>query len=457
MRYNCSLRRLRGLASDVEAPCKGDEITMKVTNKKLGGGMIAVEAVASTAEVSRALGDAQLMFAQHMGLRPERDRTVAQVCEERMGIKDLDAVVEAQAIEALIPYAVDKTGVVPAYPPQPLPKSPLKRGQTFQFELRVAVKPSYTLTSYEPVEITVAPFVCNEKEVDDQIAQLAEHYAEYRTDDPHAVRAGDVCELSLESSKGGQTIAGLTMKARTYATGMGLMPEEFDENIVGMDVGETKTFSFTTPGFDDEGHEIVETIECTATVNEIQKKVVPVIDDAWVVKNMPSYAHAAALRESISDAVCRQQAAEYENYRRNLAATELAKRFEGTISDEVYESMSRNLLNNVRAQVQQQHMTWEQFIEQQGGEQQFNMMAMMQTRQMLVQGYALDALFEHEGLAISDEDIMEACSAMDPQNPQGVRRQMEESGRGFALREAAERIRANKWLVEHAKVTVQER
>lgn len=430
---------------------------MKVTTKKLGDGMIAIEAVASTAEVSRALDDAQFMFAQHMGLRPERDRTIAQVCEDRMGITDLDAVVAAQAVEALIPYAVDKAGVVPAYPPQPLAKAPLKRARTFQFELQVVVKPTYKLTSYEPVEIAVEPFVLDENEVDSQIAQLAEHYAEYHTDDPHAVGLGDTCQLSLQSSKDGQAFAGLTTEGRTYTTGIGLMPEGFDENIVGMDVGQTKTFSFTAPGFDDEGHEISETIECTATVNEIQKKVIPVIDDAWVVKNMPQYAHAAALRASVSDAIGRQQAAEYENYKRNLAAAELARRFEGTISDEVYESMSRNLLNNLRAQVQNQNMTWEQFIEQQGGEQQFNMMAMMQTRQLLVQGYALDALFDHEGLAISDEDIMEACSAMDPQNPQGARRQMEESGRGFALREAAERIRANKWLLEHAKVTVKDR
>ena len=33
---------------------------------------------------------------------------------------------------------------------------------------------------------------------------------------------------------------------------------------------------------DDEGNEIVETIECTVTVKEIQKKVAPVIDDeSW--------------------------------------------------------------------------------------------------------------------------------------------------------------------------------
>ena len=430
---------------------------MKVTQKKLDDGKISVEAVASTAEVSTALNNAQIMFAQQMGLQPERDKTVAQVCEERMGIKDLDSVVEAQAVEALVPFAVDKTGIIPAYPPQPMPKSQLKRGQTFQFGLVVAPKPDYKLESYEPVEITVPELVVDDTEVDNQIAQLAERYVEYVADEPHVVGKGDVCMISLESFMDGEKVPGLTMDGRTYATGAGLMPDGFDENIIGMDVGETKTFTFEGPGLDDEGNEIVEVIECTATVKEIQKKVIPVIDDAWVKKNMPMYADAEALRKAISDSINQQHRGEYENYKRNLAVTELAKRFQGKIADEVYESMSRNLLNNLRGQVQQQEgMTWEQFVEQQGGEQQFNMMMMMQTRQMLVQGYALDALFSHEGLVVGEEDILEACTSMNPQNPKGVRRQMEVSGRGFALREAAERIRANKWLLEHAKVTIKE-
>lgn len=429
---------------------------MKITQKKLDDGRLLIDAVASTAEVTQALTNAHLMFAQQMGLRPEKDKTVAQVAEERLGIKDLDTTVQNQAVEYLVPFAVDKVGIIPAYPPLPQPKTALKRGQTFQFAITLDPKPDYELESYEPVEITVPALVIDEKEVDSQISQVAERYAEYVADDPHPVKKGDSCQLSMESFENGKVLPGLTAEGRTYTTGAGLMPDGFDENIVGMDVGETKTFTFEGPGLDDDGNEIVETITCTVTVKEIQKKAIPVIDDAWVTKFMPMYKDLAALRKNISDTLSQQRSAEYEDYKRNMAAGELAKHFKGKIADEVYESMSQNLLSNLRATVQQQNMTWEQFVEQQGGEQQFNMMMMMQTRQMLVQGYALDALFRHEKLVISDEDIEEACRSMNPQNPQGVRRQMEESGRGFALREAAERIKANRWLLEHAKVTVQE-
>ena len=172
-------------------------------------------------------------------------------------------------------------------------------GQTFQFGLHLTPKPDYELTSYEPVSITIQEVSIDERQVDEQINQVAERYAEFVADDPHPVRKGDSCLLAMESYENGEKLPGLTTDARTYSAGAGLMPDGFDENIIGMDVGETKTFTFEGPGIDGEGNEIVETIECTVTVKEIQKKVAPVIDDAWVAKFMPMYKDVAAMRDDI--------------------------------------------------------------------------------------------------------------------------------------------------------------
>lgn len=429
---------------------------MKVTQKKLDGGKLLLEAVASTAEVSNALNAAHLAFAQQMNLRPEKDKTVAQVAEERMGIKNLDTVVEAQAIDYLMPFAIDKKNLVPAFPPKPVAKSPLRRGQTFSFDVEITPKPDYELTSYEPVAFTVQPLKVEEKEVDEQMRQIAERYVYFVADAPHPVAKGDSCLLELEAYENGEKLPGLTTDGRTYTAGEGLMPEGFDENIIGMNVGETKTFTFEGPGLDDKGNEVSEVIECTATIKEIQKKVTPEINDEWVKTNMPMYKDAAALRQSIADSVMQQYTEQYEEYKRQMAVSELMNRFQGSIADEVYESMSQNLMTNLRMQLQQQGITYEQYVEQQGGEQQFNIMMMMQTRQMLVQGYALDAVFRHEKLVLTDEDIEDTCKSMNPQSWRTIRKQMEDAGRGFALREAAERMKANKWLVENANITVQE-
>lgn len=430
---------------------------MKITQKKLEGGKVRVSAIASTEEVTKVLNSAHLAFAAQMNLRPEQGKTVAQVAEEHMGIRDLDAVVNAQAQEAMMPFAVDKTGITPAFPPTVEPKSALKRGQTFQFELTVTPKPDYELSSYDPPTITIPPLKVDPAEVDAQIAQMADAYTEYVADDPHPVRKGDSCKIKMKAFRAnGEEVGPLSTEGRTYVTGQGYMPEGFDEGVVGMDVGETKTFSFEAPDIDADGNEVTSEFTTTVTVLEIQKTVTPEVTDEWVQKFMPFYKDVASMRAGIEESLVRQHAKEHEDRKRQAAAAEMASRFKGSIADEVYEAMTRSLMNNLRADVARQGMTFEQFLEQQGGEQQFNMMTMLHTREMLVQGYALDAVFRHQGLSITDEDLEDACKEMGGGDPKMVRKQLEESGRGFVLREAAERLRANKWLVEHANIIEKE-
>ena len=406
---------------------------MKVTEKKLDDGRILLEAVASTAEVSHALTAAQYRFAQQMGVQPTPGMSVEQAVEKQLGIKDLDAIVQQQAVEYLVPFAIDKRNITPAFPALPKAAGPLKRGQTFSFEVRVTPKPDYELKSYEPVSITVPPFEIEQAEVEEQIAQIAESYAEFVSDEPHPVEKGDGFLLALEAFQNGEKMDNLSTEGRTYLTGMGLMPEDFEKHLIGMNVGETKSFSFDLPGMnaDDKG----DTVDCTVTVKEMQKKVVPAIDDEWVAKNLPMYRDAAALRGGITDRLTADRRAQYEAYKLQVAASELAKRFEGRLQDEVYEAMQQTLVSN---------------------EQQFGMIMMRQTREMLVQGYALDALFRHEKMTLTDEDIDAACRSMNPQNPDAVKREMQENGRGFALREAAERMKANQWLLDHAVVNVEQ-
>ncbi len=427
---------------------------MKVTEKKLDDGHVLLEAIASTAEVGHALTMAQYGFAQKMGLRPEPGKSVAQLAEERLGVKDLDSLVQQQAVEYLVPFAVDKRNIVPAYPPQPQAAAPLKRGQTFSFELRVAMKPDYELTGYEPVTITVPPFALDDAEVDAQIAQLADNYATFEADEPRPVQAGDSFLLALEASQNGEKIENLSTEGRTYVTNMNLMPPSFEAQLIGMSVGEPKTFSFEMPS-GGPGAE-ADVIDCTATVKEMQKKVVPAIDDAWIAENMPMYRDAAALRSSIADRMAEDRRAQYESLKLQTAAAELAKRFKGRIEDPVYEATQRNLVGSIRARLAQQGVPFEQFVQSQGGEQQFGMIMMLQTRATLTQGYALDALFRHEKMTLDEADLDEAAKAMNPQNPAAARREMEENGRGFALRELAQRIKANRWLLDHAEVIVKD-
>ena len=429
---------------------------MKVVKKKGEDGLIHLDCTASTAEVSEVLNNAGVQFCNQMGIAPVPDKTPQQAAAEQMGIKDLDSLVVQQAVEMLVPKAISKHNIQPAYTPAVQQKTMLRRGRAFQFALDVMPKPRYELTSYDPVSFTIDPFEGDEEAIDREIAKMAEMYAGYSKTDDKPIEAGDDVLIKIEATKDGEPVPGLTTSGRTYSVGQGYMPPGFDEGILGMKPGESRTYKFEGPGLDENDNEIMEEFEVTVELLEIQKKVIPIIDDEWVHTNMPMAKSLEDLRAQIGKGVTEQRMRYDVDYKRNYAASELAKRFEGSIADEIYEGSRGDVLRQMRMNVQRQGVTWEQFVEQQGGEQQVGMFVMLETRQQLVQGYSLDAYYRHFNLSFTEDDINEVCEAVDPRNPSRVRKNMEAAGLGYALRESAERLCAAKHLVERANITVRE-
>ncbi len=422
---------------------------MKVVQKKLVGNRVLVEATASVADVDKAFDWASVAFLQQMGVEPEQGKPFAEQAEERLGVPNLDALVMPRVPEFLVPFAIDKKGVVPAFPPKPVAQTTLKRGEEFTFTMEILPKPEYELDSYEPVAFTAKRFSVDPREVDEQVKAAAQGFCSYEAIDPRPVQKGDFVEIAISDTKqDGEDFAAFNTDRRTYPVGQGYMPGAFDDQLVGMEPGQEKDFAFQAPGGDD-----VVKVTCHVRVIELQKQVVPEITDEWVAKNMPFFRDAKAFRESIEYQLESAHRQEYNAYLENLALTKLSQRFKGSIDDSIYEAMRETQLKQLSSELQAQGMSLDKFIEQNGGQQQFGMMLMVQTRMALVNGFALDAVYRHEKLTLTDEDIMETCRIINPQGPQLARMQMEETGNGYALREMAERNKAARWVIEHADIT----
>ncbi len=436
---------------------KKEKRTVKVTEKKLADGVIKLDCEATAIEVNNALKEAGEAFAMSMGVRPQPGKTIEQLCQEQMGIADLDKIVETSAIEILVPRALDRRNLVPAFPPKATPTTKFERGKKFAFTLNVTVKPTYELTSYEPVEVTVPPFTFDETPINQQLEEIAKNSVTYVVTDPKPLEAGDACSIAMKCFDDGEEIKALTCEDRTYLMGRGYMPEGFDAELVGMEPGQTKEFTFEAPLGTENGEVTTKPIQCTVTVKDVQKEVVPVIDDAWVKANMPMFPTLDALKADMHRVFEAQQREAYEGYVQQMCVGQLTRRFEGRIADEIYEATRDHLVQNLRMELQQAGMTWEQFMAQNGGEQQFGMMLMMQTREVLVQGFCLDAVYRHEHMTLTDKDLEDACYGMNPQgNPKQMRADLEAAGRGFALRETAERLKAARFVQKNAKITVRE-
>lgn len=448
---------------------------MKVSQKKVDGDKVTLSAIASKDDVAKALQMAQEGFARSMGLKPDSSMTIAQAAEQHLGIKDLDSIVAGNAIELLIPMALDKRNIAPSFMPKPQTTDVLRRGAEFKFTLEVTLKPAYELTSYDPIDIEIMPFGVSEEEVEAELEKMAGSFTAYVKDDSadpeRPVQSGDYIKVFLEATQDGERLKGLSTDGRTYVVGAGHMPQGFDEQVTGMKVGEEKEFDFAAPGPDPEAPAILTSseadppsedgagkepspIHAKVKVLELQREEKPELDDAWVKVHVPFFNSAQEMRDNVRKSLEMQARESYDAYLRQLAAAELAKRFEGKISDKVYESMMSQLQSNIRMDLKQQGKTWEQFVEENGGEQQLTMLLMMQAREVITQGYALDAVYRHFKLTISTSDVEAVCHAMNPNgDPREMRQQAERAGQGSAIREMAERFKANQYILDHANIT----
>ena len=133
--------------------------------------------------------------------------------------------------------------------------------------------------------------------------------------------------------------------------------------------------------------------------------------------------------------------------------TELSHRIKDEIPEAYLDFTRENILRDFFNSLQEQGTTFDQFLSSRGiTSEQFREDLEQQSREEAEECLALDALFKHLGMEITEEDIEKEFSVTS--NPEATRKAWEDAGRMSIIREAIKRQRATKWLVDNAVVTI---
>lgn len=312
----------------------------------------------------------------------------------------------------------------------------------------------FTLSSYGPVEIHLPPVAVSQADVDQQLQALAQQIPSFDKIEGAGALPDDERYIAIESTHAGEPFTPLTGK-RIFKLGEGFMPEEFDKQVGPMLAGETKTFDFEVPWEEGaDGQPVMSTITSAVTVLEIRRQITPEITDAWVSQNIPGASSVSELRARIREQLEAQLAQQLEQRKYFLAASVLAERLQGAIPDDVFERALAGNREGFEVNLRKQGITKEQFLAQQGiTEHQLTMQNLMQTREMLAQALALDAMADHLGLDVDDDEINAVFGARTPEQTAAARASAESAGRLAEVRDLARRNKTAQWVVGNAKIT----
>ena len=332
-------------------------------------------------------------------------------------------------------------------------------GAPFVFHLVCVPVPEFELESYESVAITLPAQEVKTAEVDEEIQKMAQAAAVAVTDDSHdVVVKGDKIELAMETTQDGKKVKPLCTDGREYNTGTLAMPDDFDEAIIGMKVGETKSFTFEGPELElgPDGKPIMEEYATTVTVKRIIDMQPPALDDAWAKTTMPGVKSLEDLRKKVTEKLQSQHEDEYNRRAQMLAGNELAKRLKGEISDLVYGVAVKEAREQLTSRLRDENISLEDYLKKEGIEKdQLNNVLLMQVRAQLTRQFALNAYAKHAGLVAEEEDIEAFFESIAPGKAGQALRDFRSEGRMYAARCAALRLKASKELVAQASVNTQ--
>jgi trigger factor len=441
---------------------------MKIKRSTTPDGKIELQITASADRVKKAIQFVDFQLATQNGVALQSPETLSATVREKVGDAFYDSFIGVQVTQFLTPFAItaEKLAII-GVPQVTSTNVKVTPGEELSFTVVAVPRPSYEIEDFSPVSIRVPRAKISESEIDQQLVMIAENHATSEKDDDRPVQNGDTVLLAVKAIDGaGEEIKPLTTERRPYIVGQSMLPASFDEHIIGMDVGETRTFDLSSQDFDrnrpakadspDDPEkpeaEKADAFSFTVTVLEQRKRVIPAITDAWVEKNVPNISTVPEMREEIRKQGLAYRERELTVMKAFLAAAEFAKRFEGSIPDELYELTRDEITQSLRQNLAAQGKSIQEFIQEQGGEQQFSLQMMTQAREMLRQSFSLDALARHLELEITDEDINETFRLMAPGHEREAHMEFELTGRMYQIHEGTLRNKANMWLVENAEI-----
>lgn len=150
------------------------------------------------------------------------------------------------------------------------------------FDIVVTLRPEITLGQYKGLTIAkTKPEAVKAADVDAELSKLRERNARFLEVTDRAVQDGDEVNLDYSGSVDGVKFAGGTAEKQTLVIGSHSFIAGFEEQLVGMNIGETKDINVTFPE-DYHAEELKgKAAVFTCTINGITVKQLPELDDEF--------------------------------------------------------------------------------------------------------------------------------------------------------------------------------
>ncbi len=327
-------------------------------------------------------------------------------------------------------------------------------GKDLQFTVKVFVKPDVELGDYKGLKATKYVHRVTDEEIDRRIQQDVDKATTMADVTDRNVENGDTVNLDYAGTVDGVAFEGGTAQNQTLEIGSGHFIPGFEEQMIGMAIGEEKDLNVKFP---DEYHaENLKGKDAVfhVKVNGIQTKVVPALDDDFAadVSEFDTFAdYKANITKELTERADKNAAVQLENE----LVQQAVDAADCDIPDAMIEDETDIMLRELKIRMMYQGLKYEDYLKYTGQtEDQVKEMYRPEAKNRVKMQLVLDAIIKAENIDVTEEEVEKATA----EEAERSGRELEEFKKGLNdrqkeyLRDNAKIRKAVDMIVETAQV-----
>ena len=425
---------------------------MKVEVTESGAWRRTLEIEVPRADIDERLKAAYKDYGKSLNLPGFRKGKVpVSIVKARFGPAILDEVIEKTKEECYREASQEK-GLQPVSQAT-IEESSYEDGEPLKFKASVDVRPELDLKNYKGLKVVRPVFKVEESYIDSQLNGMREQNATEKQVERKA-QLGDVVQADfVELDEDGSEIADRAQSDRMFLIGGPNANHDLDNQLVGIEVGETRDVRYThtheqeegEPHEQEEGEPHEHEIRFRVTVKEIRERELPELDDEFAKEAGPFNSLEELKTRIREDTQAQADSASRGRLIENIVEELIAKN-----EFEVPHSMVESYLDNFVEQLKRERQV-EELEDEENLREQAKPGALRGVKRYLI----LEEITEKESIEVFEEDLDKHLETMSERNhveSARIRQILAKSGQLDRMKSDLLDDKVFDFLIEQAKV-----
>ena len=328
----------------------------------------------------------------------------------------------------------------------------MEKGEDLVFTAIVQTKPEAKLKKYKGIEIEKIEYNVKDSDVENELKDMQDKNSRLVTVEDRPAQNDDTAIIDFEGFVDGVPFDGGKGENYNLVLGSHSFIEGFEDQVVGMKVGEEKEINVTFPKEYFSKNLAGKPATFKVKLNELKKKELPELDDEFA-KDVSEFDTLKELKQSIKEKL-EKQFKDREKYEKEDAAVrELVKELEVDIPSGMIEMEVDNMMRDMEQRMSYQGLKMDQYLKMMNKtEEQFKKEYEPQALDAIKSRLAIEVVIKSEKIEATDEEIKEKIAEMAKNYGKEPKELEENENIRNYIKSGIENEKAMEFLVENSKV-----